>query len=260
MTWTKKSDDFADDCWSLSNAAYRLHDEGLIWSNKKLLDCRIPKDDVRRFKCPEAIGELLETGWWAEEGDVYLIRHHAGYQRLREDVLAQQAANLTNGRKGGRPRKHPRPDSVSESPTHPQTQPVIKTQSVSESPSESPAQSGTERDRDLFGSFGTEGSSRVGGSGGKTSRKKPQTTIPDDWQPTSSHETYARANGVDLEHEARQFRAKAEASDWRYANWNSGFTTWLGNVVSWRAQRKEKFRAVPGDYIRDSSGRRTEVG
>lgn len=123
MAITRKTGNFANECWSLSDAAYRLHDEGLIWSNEKLLNCRIPKEDIQRFKRPEAVQELLDKEWWDEDGDVYVIRHHANVQRGREQVLAQQAANVTNGRKGGRPRKNP-----------PETQSVSKTQSVSTPP------------------------------------------------------------------------------------------------------------------------------
>lgn len=111
MTWTKLSDDFADDCWELSDAAYRLHTEGLIWSNRKLLDCRLSKDldEMRRWaKRPEALAELLDRGWWEDRGDHYEIIHHACYQRTREAVLAQQEANRKNGEKGGRPPGPPR--------------------------------------------------------------------------------------------------------------------------------------------------------
>jgi hypothetical protein len=106
VAWTKTSDDFPDDCWTLSDAAYRLHHEGLTWSNRKLLDCLIPKDDLRRFaKCPDAVGELLACGYWSEEGDAYAIRHHAAYQRSREQVVALQERNQRNGKAGGRPKK-----------------------------------------------------------------------------------------------------------------------------------------------------------
>lgn len=258
MTWTKQSDDFADDCWGLSDAAFRLHSEGLIWSNRKLLDCRIPKEDLRRFKRPEAVTELLETGWWAEEGEVYVIRHHAGYQRRREDVLAQQAANLANGRRGGRPRKHRETEPVTDSPTQSETQSVSETQAVSESRTQSPTETETERDRDLFGDLPTEGSSSVGGSGGKT-RRRPRRPIPDDWAPTDLHRAYATEHGLDLEHEAEQFRSRNQAQDQRYADWNSAFRTWLGNAVQFRTERRSKLSAVPGGYTRDSHGRRTEV-
>jgi hypothetical protein len=119
VSWTKISDDFSDDCWTLSDAAFRLHVEGLVWSNRKLLDNRVPVDDLRRFaRTPDALEELLAVGWWTREGDVLVIRHHAGYQHTRDQVLKRQAANAANGRKGGRPktpRERVETDSVSES-------------------------------------------------------------------------------------------------------------------------------------------------
>ena len=109
MTWTKLSDDFADDCWALSDKAFRLHVEGLTWSNRKLLDLRIPRADVRRFaKHPEAVEELVDVGWWTRDGEHYVIRHHAVYQRDKETTLALQQRNQQNGQKGGRPKKPPR--------------------------------------------------------------------------------------------------------------------------------------------------------
>lgn len=102
MTWTKISDDFTDDTWSLSDQAYRLHTEGLIWSNRKLLDLKLPKDDVRRFaKHPDAVHELVEGGWWEDIGDSYIVRHHARYQRSREAVIKQQTVNKQNRARRG---------------------------------------------------------------------------------------------------------------------------------------------------------------
>lgn len=105
MTWSKLSDDYIDDCWELTDAAFRLHAEGLVWSNKKLLDCRIPKDHLRRFaKNPDAVQELLAVGYWSDGPGYYEILHHAIYQRTRDEVIAAQARSRMNGKKGGRPR------------------------------------------------------------------------------------------------------------------------------------------------------------
>ena len=142
MTWTKLSDDFSDDCWELSDAAFRLHTEGLIWSNRKLLDCRLDKKDMRRWaKRPDAVGELLAVGWWIDDGDVYVIVHHAVYQRPREAVLAQQAANKRNGRKGGRPKGPPRertPRSRRTAITEPESKSLTEmdSESLTERPTE----------------------------------------------------------------------------------------------------------------------------
>jgi hypothetical protein len=129
VTWTKLSDDFSDDCWQLSDKAFRLHVEGLLWSNRKLADLRLSKTEIRRWaKHPEAAAELVEIGWWSDKGDHYLIIHHGTYQRTREAVLKQQEANKRNGRKGGRPSREQATDLR-----------PVKTESVSELP--------TERDR-----------------------------------------------------------------------------------------------------------------
>jgi hypothetical protein len=125
VTWTKLSDDFGDDCWTLSDAAWRLHGEGLVWSNRKLLDGRLDKDDMRRWaKRPEAVDELLAAGWWTDDGDAYVIVHHAGYQRRREEVLARLERNWKNGQKGGRPKGPPREQAPRKRPqeTHSLTQ------------------------------------------------------------------------------------------------------------------------------------------
>ena len=84
MTWTKTGDEFADECWTLSDAAYRLHHEGLTWSNRKLLDGQLAKDDMGRWSHnPEAAAELVSVGWWEDHGGHYQIIHHIGYQRPR---------------------------------------------------------------------------------------------------------------------------------------------------------------------------------
>lgn len=123
MTWTKLSDDFADDAWTLSDAAFRLHVEGLLWSNRKLLDLVVPKDDVRRFaRHPEAAAELVRMAFWREEDDGWVIIHHGAYQPTREAVVRRQEANSKNGRRGGRPKSleteslsHSKSESLSES-------------------------------------------------------------------------------------------------------------------------------------------------
>lgn len=140
MTWTKLSDDFGDDCYQLSDAAFRLHVEGLLWSNRKLLDLKLDKEVLRRWATqPEAATQLVDLGWWTDEGDHYFIRHHAIYQRTREQVLKQQTANQANGRRGGRPKGAPREQSSTF---------TQETESLTDSPTDSKTErDGTGRDR-----------------------------------------------------------------------------------------------------------------
>ena len=100
MTWTKTGDEFADECWTLSDAAYRLHHEGLTWSNRKATEGQLAKDDMRRWAHhPEAADELVNVGWWEDHSQHFQIIHHLGYQRTREEVAHQSNANRKNAEK-----------------------------------------------------------------------------------------------------------------------------------------------------------------
>ena len=61
-------------------------------------------------------------------------------------------------------------------------------------------------------------------------RRRPSTPLPADWTPTDEHKKRARELGVDVNFEADQFRAHAEANDRRCVVWNAAFTTWLGKA------------------------------
>jgi hypothetical protein len=123
MAWTKLGDEFGDQCWELPDDAWRLHVEGLIWSNGKHTDGRLLKSEMRRWaKHPEAAEELVARGWWEDSGDHYQVIHHQGVQRTAARWRAQSAANSQNGRRGGlakkaTPKSKPPTESLSESQT-----------------------------------------------------------------------------------------------------------------------------------------------
>jgi hypothetical protein len=101
MTWTKLGDEFGDECWTLSDKAFRLHTEGLCWSNRMLTDGQLAKDEMRRWAHdPPAAEELVSIGWWEDRGEHYQIIHHIGYQRTREQVARQSIVNTQNRAKG----------------------------------------------------------------------------------------------------------------------------------------------------------------
>jgi hypothetical protein len=97
MTWTKLGDEFADECWTLSDKAFRLHVEGLIWSTRKHLDGRLAKDEMPRWaKRPDAATELTDVGFWEDCGDHFQIIHHLGYQRTAAEWRHQSTVNRAN--------------------------------------------------------------------------------------------------------------------------------------------------------------------
>jgi hypothetical protein len=60
MTFTSLSDDSADQSRRLSDAAYRTHHEGLVWSNRILADCQLTEADLSRCHgTAESVAELV---------------------------------------------------------------------------------------------------------------------------------------------------------------------------------------------------------
>jgi hypothetical protein len=133
MTWTKLGDEFADECWTLTDKAFRLHTEGLLWSNRMLTDGQLAKDDMKRWAHhPEAAEELVSIGWWEDGGQHYQIVHHLGYQRTREQVAKQSLANRANRAKGKARPVRPKDDSFDESSDERVSTAVVReTESVS---------------------------------------------------------------------------------------------------------------------------------
>ena len=116
MTWTKLGDEYGDQCWKLSDAAFRLHTEALVWQNRRHLDGRLAKDEMGQWtKRAQAAAELVEYGWWADEGDHYQIVHHLGWQRTADQWLKQSQTNKANRAKGKtRPVRPKQPQPVNE--------------------------------------------------------------------------------------------------------------------------------------------------
>jgi hypothetical protein len=96
MTWLKESDDFAVDCRALSDAAYRTHDEALLWVMRHLTGGRIPKRQLRWLaatKNPQkAAAELLAGGFWKDHGEEYEVIHGMEDQ-IEPEVLAKRKAD-----------------------------------------------------------------------------------------------------------------------------------------------------------------------
>lgn len=96
MTWLKLSDDFADDLAriGLSDAAFRAHVEGLLWSMRRETGGELDRIAVRR--CIEvadpdaAIQELVDAGLWARlPGGGFQVVHGMDVQ-VEPDVMAKR--------------------------------------------------------------------------------------------------------------------------------------------------------------------------
>jgi hypothetical protein len=97
MTWTKTSDDHPDRRLDVSDAAYRLEHAALTYSNRLLLDGRIPRDHLRMLPVPDrcleppVLAELVDRGIWIDEGDAYVLVAYFTAQPSRDEVEADRA-------------------------------------------------------------------------------------------------------------------------------------------------------------------------
>jgi hypothetical protein len=165
MTWTKLGDEYSDLNWVLSDAAYRLQNDALIWSNRKHLDGRLDKAEMRpwaKTQDPDVIAELLGRGSWEDRGDHYQIIHFMAWQRTADEWLHQSTVNSVNGRKGGRPRKRPKSEPESESVSEPESETESETESESLNGSVSEKRIGKRNEKRMESEMDWAGQDRTG--------------------------------------------------------------------------------------------------
>lgn len=100
MVWLLLSDDFAEDVArvELSDAAFRTHVEGLLWTMRRLTDGRIGPRELRRLAETEdpqaAVRELVAAGFWTGLPDGgFQIQHAMEHQPEAEVVETRRRQN-----------------------------------------------------------------------------------------------------------------------------------------------------------------------
>jgi hypothetical protein len=99
MTWTKTGVEFPAQCADagLSDAAYRTHHEMITalytLDRDDVTDLRMSKRQLRRYvECADAetaIKELAAAGFWRDDGEHWVLVHHADV--VRTSLYAQRA-------------------------------------------------------------------------------------------------------------------------------------------------------------------------
>lgn len=103
MTWLKTSDDFPDQCADLSDAAYRTHHEALSWAMRRENGGRIPYREVKRLAesddAQRAVMELVNLGFWEDDGGAYVVKHHMEHQPEPELIAKRRELSAERKRK-----------------------------------------------------------------------------------------------------------------------------------------------------------------
>lgn len=100
--WLKLFTDFYLQTADLSDGAHRVHVDGLQWTRERLSDGRILKADLRRFgnaaNPQAAVDELVACGFWVDEGEAWVIKHHQDRQPTASHFRERWAADAKRKR------------------------------------------------------------------------------------------------------------------------------------------------------------------
>lgn len=128
MTWVRLDDTMPEHAKiaGLSNAAFRLHIEGLCYCARNLSDGAIPRTISKRMSTPRAASELVNAGVWRATESGYEIHDYTQYQPTREEVLDRRQKRAEAGRRGAeaRWRGDGKPDGKPHSKPHGKTDAV----------------------------------------------------------------------------------------------------------------------------------------
>jgi hypothetical protein len=188
----------------LSDAAFRALVEMTCHSRRMLDDGFIDERIASRKWRKKVIEELcsndtVRPSLFRVDGG-FQLHDFSEHQQTRADIEKKREA----GRAGGQARA----------------------QAHAKAPAEAPSKLTTETE--------TESSSSTKKSV-SASRRKPETSMPDDWMPKPAHVAYALERGVDGRHEEGQFRAWVSSKDARYRDWDAAFRSWLGRATPGKA-------------------------
>ncbi|OOB91209.1 hypothetical protein [Rathayibacter sp. VKM Ac-2630] len=224
----------------LSNEAFRAFFEGIFYARRMMSDGFLDKRIVLRRWGQDVADELsandperpswvpVENGWQIRDFE----KHHPLRAEIEEKRAAVSKAKADAGRKSGQVRRQ-KAEQASNSDE--------QTTNTIEQTANRAEQSGnitrtklnpeTETETETETTPSNEG---VSAPESKSTRRKPESPLPDGWGPANSAYEYCDLHGIDIRHEESQFRNHAAANDRRQRDWDAAFRTWLGNAKKYQ--------------------------
>lgn len=217
MPWFRIDDNFYDHpkVDDLPLSAVGLWTLAGTYCAKQLTDGQITASRIRKFGATnDDVTALLTAGLWEQCEDGYAFRNWDEYQPTRESVEGEREKNRKRAQKWREKKRDPDLTSDDITERNAVTQPHEHVTNA--------ARTGAPTRPDP---------TRPEEEPSSATRKKPARKLPEDWTPTDTHQAKATEKGLNLNHEAENFRLHAETHDRKAANWNSAFTMWLNKAT-----------------------------
>jgi hypothetical protein len=245
MPWVRYDDDFPNH-WKiepLSDAAYRLHTTAIFWVAKQLTDGYLPENRLdliapRRMKRPQKyVSELVAAGVWEPVDGGWQLHDYLDYQPSKAQVKAEREKSAERQRRWRERRNPGRDNASSDGASNGVTDDVTNDAPTRPDPSRTSYREGHSHDEGDDGAlFDAAPAPKK-----KTSRKKPEVPLPDDFTVTDEMRAWAAAHtpGIDVERATAKFRNHAIANDRRQRDWTAAWRNWMlterpNNVVAIR--------------------------
>lgn len=239
MTWFKVDDTLAFHRKTVAAgvSALGLWVRAGSWCAQTLTDGFVPEHMVPALADGDAglAGRLVEAGLWRRVKGGYAFHEWADYQPSRQSIENRRAVRAAAGRNGGVRSGQVRRGLRS------------KTEASASQLLEPPTRPDPTRPQ------GGHVENLANVDQRARTRVEPQ-PLPDDWVPHDAHAVLARKHGLDLDHEAEQFRAHALDKGRVSANWHEAFRYWLGNASTRPTRRLRAVNDGPatcGDFWQD---------
>lgn len=208
---------------ALSDRAFRLLVTSWCWCSRHLTDGRIPLAVWNKRGTPASRKELVASGLIEvpEHADFVTMHDYLEHQRSADEVAAMRAQKAAAGKKGAESRWGKAPAMT----------PAIAPAKQVSWQNDGEAMASTETETDIASN------EAIGG------RAKRAHQLPETWQPSEPHRTFAAQKSLDLGHEVAQFADHHRARGNAMKDWDRAFWTWLRNSAKW-SREPEPTRAV----------------
>ena len=230
----------------LSDKAFRAYIEALCYCSEYLTDGEVVKSLATKMAPPRAWAELTTCGLVDVTDSGYEMHDYLEHQRSAEQVRQLKETRRAAGSRGGKAKARGVASAsrvATDSPEQTDTKDVPETESLTY------VRDQTDTDPSLRSGAAPEGATPTDKP--KTSRRKPQRAIADDFAITEKMRDWHRGRGIsdyDADRQTERFVRDAQAKDKRMSNWDQAWRNWLDQAVDWgQVKAGPKLAAANGD-------------
>jgi hypothetical protein len=209
------------------------------WASKEMTDGRVPLSVLYEFGAStKEIEDLVNSGLWKQGDGIVEFHDWFEYQPTKIEVLEKRkkvSSKRSEAGKIGAATRWQNDGKRIAKKVLPLANDNFAIDAADSEVNESLAQDGK-----MAKPWQADGKRIAPTRPDPTRKQSKDCLLPQSWNPNTACQDFARANNLDVEFEAGQFRAHADATQRKMKNWDAAFRVWLGNAVKWKKPANNK--------------------